>query len=188
VERSGAWTRPQPPSWFRAVSTIFCTLIVVTDTRPGSADDLGLCSWAIALTAATPAGILLIVGPHRPFPHLLGRGMGRLNPRTPYPALRRPLCLVSNFSAIFTAHSTLRAHPSRAQHPLLMAALLSPGAVTSSCPLSSPFTLHTSHPTSHLCNTPWGTALQVCPLPLPDYPTHARGDLPLGAASCVSES
>jgi len=30
--------------------------MVVTDTRPGSAEDLWLCSWAIALAAAAPSG------------------------------------------------------------------------------------------------------------------------------------
>jgi len=35
--------------------------MVVTDTRPGSADDLWLCSWAIALAAAAPSGGYLLL-------------------------------------------------------------------------------------------------------------------------------
>ena len=147
MERSRAWTRPQPPSWFRAVSSFGFANgghgYQAWEFRRPLALLLGHC----ARRRCPQRGLFLVSGLFPALPHLLGRGTGQRTLLTP---LGRHLLFHARstyFSATFASSLLSGNAPMRTQHPFLMAVPLSPRG----CGLALPFVLpfHTSHPFPH---------------------------------------
>jgi len=118
--------------------------MVVTDTRPGSADDLWLCSRAIALAPAAPAGHLFYFGRSlSSFPTFSAVGRDDTS-RTHTQSPQRFIHEQYVFFLIFLLPPRLRAaHHACTEHPPHVPSFIALGAVTTSRPLSSP--LSTSH-------------------------------------------
>jgi len=92
--------------------------MVVMDARPGSADDLWLCSWATELAAGAPAGqFLCLVTPQVSFPTSSAVGWDdTLSDALPI-CKHTPLREVRIFLRFIMAHRALRAQAMHTQTP-----------------------------------------------------------------------
>jgi len=146
VVRSRAWTRPQPPSWFRAVSSFG-----FADGGHGyqaweSSRPLALLLGHCACRRCPQRGLSSVSGPRPAFPHLLGCGMGR---HLSYPrldndtSLTRIVRIFCEFCKLTSLWTRPRAHAAPLPHVRpFVASRPWPGRVL--CP--SPFTHHLLSP------------------------------------------
>jgi len=161
--------------------------MVVMDTRPGSADDLWLCSWATALAAAVLSGdfsLPLGFTPLFPTSSAVGRDNTPLTSTRTTALASRAWCVFLRF---LRAHISLEMPPCPRSTPPSWPSLCRPEAVAWPHPLSSPFMRHLPFPHHILVIPPRVLLPSTSPPPLVCL-AHVRGDLPLGVASCVPEN
>jgi len=159
------------------------------DTRPGSADDLWLCSWAIALAAAAPSGGLFL--PPGPCPYSpTFSAVGRDDARTfPHGQHGIDHAHSTYFTRFLRAHYPLENPHAHAAPPPCGRSFVAPGLWPGHalCPLPSHVTPRLPH---HNPVLPPGVLPPGTPHPPPlflGFPAHVRGDLPFGAAHCEPE-